>query len=121
MNQYHYCLRLKKLAVNSNGFTLIEVLIALVIVAISMLGIYELLNTAIDTSGYARNKLKIHENGFKTLLMVENFNKPLNASSDSDIVYSLKKEPTIIPQIVQVTLTARKELISDHYIFYEKR
>ncbi len=106
---------------HSKGFTLIEVLIALVIIAISMLGIYELLSTSIDTAYYAKTKLQLFEDGFKTILLIENFKKPLNSSLSNEIVYSIKKQPTMIAQIIQVTLEFKKGHVKDHYIFYEKQ
>jgi len=60
------------------GFTLLEVLIAMVVLAISLSGIYTLLKSNIDTTGYTMRKIELLEAG-------------------SDIFYSLYTEPVIEP------------------------
>ncbi len=60
------------------GFTLLEVLIALAVLAISLSGIYTLLRSNIDTTGYTLRKIELIEAG-------------------SDIFYTLYTEPDIEP------------------------
>lgn len=54
------------------GFTLLEVLIALVITAISVMGIYNLLNISINTLNYAKNKLDILNIAYEYFLIDNN-------------------------------------------------
>lgn len=57
---------------NKKGFTLLEVLIALTITAISVMGIYNLLNISINTLNYAKNKLGIVNKAYEYFLIDNN-------------------------------------------------
>ncbi|NOZ25054.1 MAG: prepilin-type N-terminal cleavage/methylation domain-containing protein [Nitrospirae bacterium] len=60
------------------GFTLLEVLIAMVVLAISLAGIYTLLRSNIDTTGYTLRKIELLEAG-------------------SEVFYTLYKEQDVEP------------------------
>ncbi|MDY6820248.1 MAG: prepilin-type N-terminal cleavage/methylation domain-containing protein [Deferribacterota bacterium] len=58
-----------------NGFTLLEVLIALTVLSISMLGVYSLLNISLTMENRRNDREYLFQFGFERLLKEENFKK----------------------------------------------
>ena len=53
----------------NEGFTLLEVLIAMAVLAISMLSVYSLLNASIDMVSYGKSKLTVIDKGYERVLI----------------------------------------------------
>ena len=72
LNQYHYYLKSVKL--NKTGaFTLLEVLIALSVLAISMLGVYSLLNQSLSMEFKRGDREFLFQYGYERMLQKLNF------------------------------------------------
>lgn len=106
-----------------DGFTLLETLIALAVLAIGMLGIYTLLGQAVNVKTYSNDKLKVIEKGYERLLHTLNF--PDNAyedrvkSDDTVFQFSETTEPTVLPGINQIYLKTSSSDSSVEFIYYE--
>ncbi len=77
LNRFQYCLKLLMLPQNK-AFTLLEVLIALSVLAISMLGVYSLLNQSISMEYKRSDREFLLQYGYERMLKKINF-------SDSDL------------------------------------
>jgi len=107
----------------NRGFTLLEVLIALAVLSISMLGVYRLSAVSIDVSDYAVRKADAVEIGYQRVL--EQINYPGKLFKDKttidgkEIEYNLKSEPTPFPGVDKKTLTTTANGAESVYIYYE--
>lgn len=72
LNLYHYYLRSVKLNLN-RAFTLLEVLIALSVLAISMLGVYSLLNQSISMEYKRSDREFLMQYGYERMLKKLNY------------------------------------------------
>ena len=107
-----------------SGFTLIEVLIALTVLSISMLGIYSILNMSSRTLIAAKDKIFVIEKGYDRIARQINFpSKNFENVEDYDgkiVTYTFKKESIGIPMVQQVTMTVSSDTASTKFIYYEK-
>jgi len=107
------------------GFTLLEVLIALAVLTVSMLGIYRLSSMSIETAGYAVSKSMVTEAGYQRVLELINYpgkifkDKSKNAEGLL-INYKTESKPTILPGVDEISITAEYEGVASTYIYYEK-
>lgn len=107
------------------GFTLLEVLIALTVLSISMLGIYRLSAMSVDTSDYAIRKAIVVESGYQRVLEVLNYpgkvfkDKGENALG-YEVEYSSDELPTMFPGVKEISLTAEYDGAESTYVYYEK-
>lgn len=107
------------------GFTLLEVLIAIAVLSISMLGVYRLSAMSVDTSEYAARKAMVVEAGYQRVLEVINYpgkvfkDRGRNALGDK-INYSTESEPTMFPGVNEISLKAEFEGVASTYVYYEK-
>ncbi len=107
------------------GFTLLEVLIAITVLAISLSGIYFLLRSNIYTTEYSSNKVKLMESGTEIVYrlyskeIIEPTPFPLSLNGYNDITYSIKKRPLPISNINEYSISVKKDATELEYIFYK--
>lgn len=108
----------------AKGFTLIEVLIALTVLSISMLGVYSILNMSSRTLISAKERMFVIEKGYDRIARMINFpNKNFENVEDFNgklITYTFKKESIGIPMVQQVTMTVSSDTATTKFIYYEK-
>lgn len=107
------------------GFTLLEVLIAMAVLSISMLGIYRLSSMSVSTAEYSARKAMVVEAGYQRVLEQLNYpgkvfkDRGKNALGDR-VNYSSDTQPTILPGVDEISLTAEYEGVATTYVYYEK-
>ncbi|PLX68507.1 MAG: hypothetical protein C0603_04965 [Denitrovibrio sp.] len=107
------------------GFTLLEVLIAMVVLSVSMLGVYRLSAMSVETSEYAVQKTMIVEAGYQRVLEIINYpgkvfkDRGRNALGVK-VNYSSESLPTLFPGVDEVSLTAEYDGVATTYVYYEK-
>ncbi len=109
---------------NSNGFTLLETLIALALLAIAVTGIYFLLNQSINIATYSNDKLEAQKIGFETVVKILNYpNTDLDQLSEKTkgVTVSLTKRQSIVNGIDKCKLKVLYKTANIVYIFYEKQ
>ena len=107
------------------GFTLLEVLIALSVLSISMLGIYRLSAMSVDTADYAAKKAVVVESGYQRVLEILNYpGKVFKSTGENalgyEVKYSTEELPTILPGVDEISLKAEYEGVESTYIYYER-
>ncbi len=107
------------------GFTLLEVLIAMVVLAISLSGIYTLLRSNIDTTGYTLRKIELLEAG-NDLLYVLYSSREVEPTPGFVVLkgyegmkYKVTEGSLGISYIKEYTLTLRKDGTEIVYRFYK--
>lgn len=109
----------------NKGFTLLEVLIAIAVLSISLLGVYRLSAMSVETSEYAQKKAIVVEAGYQRVLEIINYpgkvfkNRGKNALG-YEINFKSKTDPTLFPGVDQVSLTAQYKGAESTYVYYEK-
>jgi type II secretion system protein I len=109
-----------------NGFTLLEVLIALSIFAMSMLGIYSLVNHSANMLNYGRDKLYISDKAYERV-MLSIFYPAVSYAAVEDtenygtISYDSVKNPTLLPGVRSVILTAKSDSASVTFEYFERQ
>ncbi len=108
---------------NKSGFTLLEVLIALVVFAIVSVGIYGLLNQALFTQNYADERLNLILSS--TSFIYKNWDEPpqetvgyTEIEEDGIDSYRVVKIPTGFHNIVRVEWSFKKGNTEIGYVFY---
>ncbi len=106
---------------NKIGFTLLEVLIALTLLAISFTGIFFLLNQSLDIESYSKDKTIVILKGYEKVIMYLDFNKEITNDDKNNIQYEFDKKSTIYPSISEVNLKVKHGSAVQTYVFYENR
>jgi len=109
----------------SKGFTLLEVLIAITVLSLSMLGIYRLSAMSVDTSAYAKKKAVVVESGYQRVLEIINYPGKVfrdDRPNEMGIIvrYASESSPTLFPGVDEITLTADYDGVTSTYVYYEK-
>jgi len=107
------------------GFTLLEVLIAMAVLSISMLAIYRLSAMSVDMSAHAQDRAKVVEAGYLRVLEILNYPNKLFQEKDQEVMgivvnYSSESDPTIFPEVDEISLTTEYNGVSTTYVYYEK-
>ncbi|PLX67644.1 MAG: hypothetical protein C0602_09825 [Denitrovibrio sp.] len=107
------------------GFTLLEVLIALAVLSISMLGVYRLSAISVDTSAYALQKTIVVESGYQRVLEIINYpGKVFKENGKNalgyEVNYKSSQQPTLFPGVEEITLTAEYDGVESSYVYYER-
>jgi len=108
---------------NRNGFTLLEVLIALVVFAIVSIGIYGLLNQSLFMANYANEKFNL------TLASTSYIYTNWDIAPDETVgfksvesngidAYRVEKMPTGFQNVIRVEWTFKKGDTEVSYVFY---
>ncbi|MGD9807250.1 MAG: prepilin-type N-terminal cleavage/methylation domain-containing protein [Deferribacterales bacterium] len=108
------------------GFTLLEVLIAMAVLSISMLGIYRLSAMSVEMSDYAKEKTLVTEAGYQRVLEVLNYPGKVFKDKGRNVMgisvnYTSDTESTIFPGVNEITLTTEHEGVSTVYVYYEQQ
>ena len=105
------------------GFTLIETLIALSILAITILGIYSLVNNASYVIEYSEVKSELFQKAYERFLIKNHYtDKTLpEIIYEKNIPFKFKetKTPTILPQFVEIRLQVSSDNNDTELIYYE--
>ena len=99
----------------ARGFTLIEVLVALVVVALGMSAVLAALGTAADSAGRLRDVTQAEWIALNQVALVRlNLSAPREGRSEEDIDYASRRwrwrseiEPTEIPGMLRITVRVR--------------
>jgi len=108
----------------SKGFTLIEILIALAILSLSMLGIYRLTFVSLNASEYSVRKASVNEAGYLRVLEElnypgRNFSEENELDDGTEIKFSSEKGTSLYPGVDEVKLTAEAKDAKSVYYYYE--
>jgi prepilin-type N-terminal cleavage/methylation domain-containing protein len=109
---------------NRSGFTLLEVLIAVAILAVSMLGIYSLLNHSILTTQYSRDRHLLIDKGYERIIM--SIHHPRVALPRSEevngvtIEYEYLESNTVIPGVSEVILRITSRSAATSYEYFKR-
>jgi len=110
----------------NRGFTLLEVLIALAILSISMLGIYRLAYMSADTAEYSQRKAYITEAGYQRVLELmnypgKNFKDTKKTPEGTEIKFTTETGAAIYSGVEEVKLTCEAKDAKAVYYYYEKQ
>ena len=109
---------------NKNGFTLLEVLIALAVLSISMLGVYSLLKMSLDTNIYARDKYFVIERGYNRISRQISYPSKIYEDTENyngvEVRYSFERRATPIPTVQEVRMTVATDKAETVFIYYEQ-
>lgn len=106
------------------GFTLLEVLIALSVLSISMLGVYSLMGMSLDMTQYAKDKLFVIERGYDRLSRQMIY--PTKAYEDTEVYdnvtikYTFEKTSTPLPSIEEVRMTVTTDKAEVDFVYYSQ-
>jgi prepilin-type N-terminal cleavage/methylation domain-containing protein len=108
-----------------NGFTLIEVLVAISVLAVSMLGVYSLVNQSIFMVTYGREKDFISDKAFERVALSLHYPRSTREPSEDvegkgKITYEVQRNPTLLPGITSVILTVKSKDASISYEYFER-
>jgi prepilin-type N-terminal cleavage/methylation domain-containing protein len=107
------------------AFTLIEVLVALAVLAISMLGVYSIVNQSIFISIYGKEKEFIADKAFERVALSLHYPRSSPESSEElegkgTITYDTVRNPTLLPGVTSVILTVKSSDAAISYEYFEK-
>lgn len=105
------------------GFTLLEVLIAMVIVAISVTGIYSLLSRSLDVNIFSGEKIRLINKSFEYILIKEKFPQSsfFQKASNQEIKFNDQKSANIYGIISEYTLTAEGKESEINFKYFVKQ
>jgi len=106
----------------SKGFTLLEILVALAILSISMLALYNLLNFSLDLHNYSKNRTSLVGKGYEIVLKRLNFDENINSVKNEydNITITLEQQITLIPDIQENYLTVENDESSVTYRYFNE-
>ncbi len=106
------------------GFTLLEVLIALAVLSISMLGIYSLQSMSMKALYTSKEKMFVIERAYDRISRQINFpNKAFEETEEYNGVlvhYNFKKEDSGVPMVQKITMTVSTDSATVSFTYYEK-
>lgn len=116
----------KKILQHNHGFTLLEILIATVVLAIALSGLYTVIKTNITTSDFIKKKIDLFSSGcelFYTLYTDEKEIEPTGTYLDYEghpgIQYRIEKKPLGFFDIYEFTISLKKDGSELVYHFYK--
>lgn len=106
------------------GFTLLEVLIALAVLSISILGIYSIQNMSLNAIASSKAKMFVIERAYDRITRQINFpDKAFEETEDYNgtlVHYSFLKEASGVQMVQKVTMTVSTDQATVSFIYYEK-
>jgi len=109
-----------------NGFTLLEVIIALAIFSIATVSIYFLVNQSLNLVNYSNNKLLTIQKGIELTTRIIDYNYDINSISNNDdfsnnFHVKVNIEPTIAQRLQKIILLITYNNVETKFIFYQKK
>ena len=109
---------------NRQGFTLLEVLVAVSILAVAMLGIYSLLNHSILTTQYSKDRLMLIDKGYERIIMSIHYPRIVlpreEDMSGETILFEYRESHTLIPGVSEVILTVTGKSAAVSYEYFKR-
>ena len=100
-----------------------EILIAVSVLSIVMLGIYSLLNSSVRITTFSKNKMLVIDKGYERLLKHTHYPRISLPSSETEgdltINYTYKRESTSIPSVQKVQMQVESESSMVIYEYFE--
>ncbi len=108
-----------------DGFTLLEVVIALAIFSIAAISIYFLVNQSLDLVTYSNNKLLTIQEGIELTSKIINYNYNiddllLKNNLSKKIKIKVNIQPTISEKFKKINLLIKYNNVQTKFIFYQK-
>ncbi len=117
---------MNRVFLSKKGFTLLEVLIATVVLAISLSGVYLLIKTNITNAGYVHNKLELYKAGSELLYKlylsreeIETTGYYRNSDTYEGIMFKIDKKALGFMNIYEYTIYVKKDGTEVAYHFYK--
>lgn len=104
---------------NKKGFTLLEVLIALTLLAISFTGIFFLLNQSVDIERYSKDKIVVILKGYEEVVKYLSYNTIVENDEKEKVQYELIKKPTNYPSLYEFNLKTEYGDATQTYVFFQ--
>ncbi|MDR0453215.1 MAG: prepilin-type N-terminal cleavage/methylation domain-containing protein [Deferribacteraceae bacterium] len=109
---------------NIKAFTLVEVLVAMSILGISMLGIYGVLNNALFTTKNTQNRLYLIDKGYERILKHTHYPRIAQSDTESDngteTEYEYIKKNTLLPGVTEITMVVKNKDAVINYVYFER-
>lgn len=107
----------------TKAFTLLEVLIAITVVAVSITGIFSLHSKSLNLSFFAGEKIHLINSGFEYILIKERYPQSgfFNRTDAKDIEYSSQKTADIYGILSEYTLTAKGKEAEINFRYFIKQ
>lgn len=105
------------------GFTLLELLIALVVLSIGMMGIFTLVSQSLDMNYYAKRKLVLLNKAYERVILTLSEKKELEDTlidNGTLFKYNLKSNEIGIPGIKEFQLTVTDGTAETTLIYYDR-
>lgn len=106
------------------GFTFIEVLIALSVLAISMLGIYSILNSSINMTTRAKSRLLLIDKGYERVLKHVYYPRLSLPTEETEpwgtVRFTYETSQTFLPGLNQVIMRAESDTATVIYEYFER-
>lgn len=107
------------------GWTLLEVLIALAVLSISMLGVYSLIKMSLDTNIYAKDKFFVIERGYDRISRQISYPAKIYDDSEkyngTEVKYTFERKSTPIPSVQEVRMTVTTDKAQTVFVYYERQ
>jgi prepilin-type N-terminal cleavage/methylation domain-containing protein len=108
-----------------SAFTLIEVLVAISVLAVAMLGVYSLVNQSIFIATYGKEKDFVADRAFERVALSLHYPRASFETSEEiagkgEVTYEVKREPTLLPGVTSVILTVKTSDAAVSYEYFER-
>ncbi|MDR2400419.1 MAG: prepilin-type N-terminal cleavage/methylation domain-containing protein [Deferribacteraceae bacterium] len=109
----------------SAAFTLIEVIVAISVLAVAMLGVYSLVNQSIFMATYGREKDFVSDRAFERVALSLHYPRSSWEPSEEvkgkgKITYEVQRTPTLLPGVTSVILTVKSNDAAVIYEYFER-
>ena len=107
----------------NKGFTLLEILIAMVVLSVSMTGLYILAGQSVSINDYSKQKLELITKSYERIVL--NLAFPRRDFSEKDfenanITFETSKSQTMLPGIQEVRLRTSNGETTVEFVYYER-
>jgi prepilin-type N-terminal cleavage/methylation domain-containing protein len=105
------------------GFTLLELLIAMVVLSISMMGVFTLVRQSLDMTSYAKSKLDLVNRSYERIILTLAEKRVLeDVITDNGTVYkyNVKKSDMGLVGVKECELTVSDGTNEMTFFYYEK-
>jgi len=106
----------------NKGFTLLEILVALAILSISMLALYNLLNFSLDLHIYSENRIELVNRGYESVLRQLNFDEDINTIKNEydNLTFEYEINQTLFPDIQEIVISLENDESNITYRFFNE-